>query len=1025
VVLGVVGSVVGSPALVADAAVAPAKVRLAGSAPALPPGATVVGSTPGSAQVDAEVSVQPRDPAALQAFLDAVSTPGSPEYHHYLAKGQFGSVFGPTPATLAAVRAWLGSVGLHLGATSVDGLDIPVSGTAGQMESAFDVPLVEARLRSGRVARESPANPEVPVSLVDAIGGVIGLSTVAQSHPQIVPGPRPDVVTGGEGVGGVSPRTTVTPHQAPVACAEADDLAGEGNGWTAEQLATTYGLSTLYQQGRFGAGQGVGIYELEPFTPSDIATYQGCYGSDASVSTVNVDGGATGSQQGEAALDIEVVAGLAPLSSITVYSGPNSGSGPLDTYRAMVDDDAVRVITTSWGLCEGPGGISPAEQVAEYHLFEVAKSQGQTVLAAAGDAGSSDCFTPPSGGSSAFSVDDPADQPDVTGVGGTSLTSQTSTPSTETVWNDGPGVGAGGGGNSADFAAGTYQQIPEAQAYAVDHCSSNIGQSGSEQCREVPDVSASSDPEHGDPIFFDGGWRLFGGTSAASPLWAALTTDINQGCAEPVGFVNALLYAAGSGASPPFNDITEGDNSLFDAPADYPAAAGYDLASGWGSPRAAGLLALYSGSSAGCPSVTGLSPNSGPASGGRSVVIDGVGFGTGSPQVHFGSVAVAVVAHTPTSVTVVTPDVGSARTLPVTVTTSGTADGTSAVVPASQYTFVSPQVSSVVPEKGPSSGGTEVTVTGSDFGGTTAVFFGGTRSPSFTVLSSTSLIASAPPGPSGGGVVNVVVQSPDGTSPQVSADQYTYALPGYWLVASDGGIFAFGDAGFHGSTGNIALNRPVVGMATTPDDHGYWLVASDGGIFAFGDARFHGSTGDIALNEPMVGMAATPDGGGYWLVASDGGIFAFGDAHFFGSTGNITLNKPVVGMAATADGKGYWLVASDGGIFAYGDAHFYGSTGNISLNKPVVGMAATADGKGYWLVASDGGIFAYGDARFYGSTGNITLNQPVVGMARSLSGRGYWLVASDGGLFAFGDARFYGSTGNITLSKPVVGMAAT
>ena len=88
----------------------------------------------------------------------------------------------------------------------------------------------------------------------------------------------------------------MTPHQAPVACAAAADLAGAGGGWTAQQLASTYGLSTLYQQGRFGAGQRVGIYELEPFTPSDIATYQSCYGSDASVSTVDVDGGATGSQ---------------------------------------------------------------------------------------------------------------------------------------------------------------------------------------------------------------------------------------------------------------------------------------------------------------------------------------------------------------------------------------------------------------------------------------------------------------------------------------------------------------------------------------------------------------------------------------------------------------------------------------------------------------------------------------------------------------------------------------------------------
>ena len=160
----------------------------------------------------------------------------------------------------------------------------------------------------------------------------------------------------------------------------------------------------------------------------------------------------------------------------------------------------------------------------------------------------------------------------------------------------------------------------------------------------------------------------------------------------------------------------------------------------------------------------------------------------------------------------------------------------------------------------------------------------------------------------------------------------------------------------------------------------YWLVASDGGIFSFGGAGFYGSTGGMQLNSPVVAMAGTPDSGGYWEVASDGGIFTFGDAGFFGSTGGMALDKPVVGMAPTADGQGYWLVASDGGIFSFGDAPFYGSMGGRPLNKPIVGMAATPDGGGYWQVASDGGIFAFGDAQFYGSTGSLTLNQPIVGM---------------------------------------------
>jgi hypothetical protein len=216
---------------------------------------------------------------------------------------------------------------------------------------------------------------------------------------------------------------------------------------------------------------------------------------------------------------------------------------------------------------------------------------------------------------------------------------------------------------------------------------------------------------------------------------------------------------------------------------------------------------------------------------------------------------------------------------------------------------------------------------------------------------------------------------------------------GYWLVASDGGIFNYGDAGFFGSHGGTPLNQPIVGMAATPyvpgangapaspAGLGYWLVAADGGIFTYGDAGFYGSTGGMHLNKPIVGMTPTPDGKGYWLVASDGGVFSFGDATFFGSAGSIKLNQPVVGMAATPDGKGYWLVASDGGIFSYGDATFFGSAGSIKLNQPVVGISATPDGKGYWLNAADGGIFNYGDATFFGSAGNIKLNKPMVGIS--------------------------------------------
>ncbi|MGH9108416.1 MAG: PQQ-binding-like beta-propeller repeat protein, partial [Acidimicrobiales bacterium] len=218
---------------------------------------------------------------------------------------------------------------------------------------------------------------------------------------------------------------------------------------------------------------------------------------------------------------------------------------------------------------------------------------------------------------------------------------------------------------------------------------------------------------------------------------------------------------------------------------------------------------------------------------------------------------------------------------------------------------------------------------------------------------------------------------------------------GYYLSAADGGIFRYGNLPFCGSTGNIHLNQPVVGITAPPAANGYWEVASDGGLFAFGTVAFHGSMGGKPLNKPVVGMAADPATGGYWEVASDGGLFAF-TAPFYGSMGGKPLNAPIVGMAATKTGHGYWLVASDGGLFAYGNAAFHGSMGGKPLNQPIVGMAANPTG-GYWLVASDGGLFAY-DAPFLGSMGGKPLNKPVVGMTATSTGGGYWEVASDGGL---------------------------
>ncbi len=245
---------------------------------------------------------------------------------------------------------------------------------------------------------------------------------------------------------------------------------------------------------------------------------------------------------------------------------------------------------------------------------------------------------------------------------------------------------------------------------------------------------------------------------------------------------------------------------------------------------------------------------------------------------------------------------------------------------------------------------------------------------------------------------------PDGTVGIASAGNGSY-----WQVSAFGNVFPYGAAPFYGSHAQVwnigigqyddALNQPVVAIASTSDAEGYWVVAADGGVFAFGNARFYGSMGGRHLNAPVVGIAPTPDNGGYWEVAADGGVFAFGDAQFYGSMGGRSLNQPVVGMAVDPATGGYWEVAADGGVFSFG-APFYGSTGNLHLNQPVVAISASTDG--YRVAAADGGIFAFGDATFDGSLGG----QPppgtsVVAMATDPATGGYWLAAKDGQTFGF------------------------
>jgi hypothetical protein len=217
-------------------------------------------------------------------------------------------------------------------------------------------------------------------------------------------------------------------------------------------------------------------------------------------------------------------------------------------------------------------------------------------------------------------------------------------------------------------------------------------------------------------------------------------------------------------------------------------------------------------------------------------------------------------------------------------------------------------------------------------------------------------------------------------------------------VASNS-VVAVGSAPHIDAQFGATLHAGVIGIAANPTGRGYWLVASDGGVFSLGRAKFFGSTGGQQLNKPIVAMAASPTGKGYWLVASDGGVFTFGDAQYEGSTASQVLAAPIVAIVPTSDGGGYWLVASDGGVFAFGNAHFHGSAVTLQLASPIVGAAPSQGGHGYWLLGSDGGVFAFGDATFHGAPHDAS---PAVGIAASPNSHGYWVAHEDGSVRGFG-----------------------
>jgi subtilase family serine protease len=596
-------------AVPASSSAGPAAPVRVGSTPSPARDAKVLGALAADVRIHLTVVLRPRDPAALAAFARDVSTPGGSLYHQYLTPAEFATRFGATEAQVQSVRASLVAHGLTPGDLSANRLSIPVTATAAQAERAFSLTMWRMVLPDGRRATLPGAAPALDASIAADVQAVLGLSSTNAFDPRYAR----RAIVGGARHPSLNTSVRHVATGGPQPCSEASSAASQQGAYTADQIGSAYGFSSMYQAGDQGQGQTIAIYELEPNDPNDIAAYQSCYGTHAPVSYIQVDGGAgSGEGSGEAALDIENAIGLAPKASYLVYQGANSnssapGSGPYDTFSAIITQNRAQVVSVSWGECE-PNNTDGLQ--AENTLFQEAAAQGQSIVSASGDEGSEDCNAPPPTlPNVSLAVDDPASQPLVTGVGGTTLNGIGPPPS-QTTWNNGPvaGVagtgGAGGGGVSQVWAMPAYQSGAAGGLHVIGSESSGSPCGVSTGvCRQVPDVAADADPNTGYIVYWNGsrsdplstaGWQSIGGTSAAAPVWAALLAMINASSAchsSPIGFANPALYrAAGSAYGSTFSDITSGNNDLSATNGGlYPAGAGFDMATGLGTPVGGGL----------------------------------------------------------------------------------------------------------------------------------------------------------------------------------------------------------------------------------------------------------------------------------------------------------------------------------------------------------------------------------------------------------------------------------------------------
>jgi kumamolisin len=504
----------------------------------------LIGAADPNRRISLTIGLRPSNTQALISYAQAVSDPKSAAYHHYASSAQITGAFGPTLAEQNAVLQFLRSSGFTITQTYSHRLLIGFSGTLGQVEQAFRIAINNYAAPNGRVYYANASEPTLPASIASMVQSISGLNDALElTHSQ----QTMNAVQQAD----LAQHNTVS---CPVSLPNSDDFRPYH---TPPQIAQIYGFVNMYTaQSNLASGRGqtVALFELDSFQVKDLNYYEACFGqSHAAIQTIATGQNPVPSDKGvlEDELDAELVLSTAPgLGILKIYEAAND-TADYNAEWARIIQDAPPIVSTSWGACEKNIGLQEAQQ--ENIFFAEATAQGQTIFAASGDSGSAGCYfeTPSSTG---LNVVDPASQPFVTGVGGTSLEIYVNVAN-ETYWNAAQGSpGATGGGISQFWTMPTWQQGYRQSIYESGKpCNAPSGS----YCREVPDVAFSADPRYGYPIYCSsvaascassGKWYVVGGTSAAAPMWAGWMAMANEMSLSEggmnLGFLNPLLYQA-------------------------------------------------------------------------------------------------------------------------------------------------------------------------------------------------------------------------------------------------------------------------------------------------------------------------------------------------------------------------------------------------------------------------------------------------------------------------------------------------